>query len=73
VGEKGKMYTVLVGRPEGRKPLGRLRSRWNDGIKMDFTEIGWMDMDWIHLAQDKYYLWALVRMVMNLQVITQHS
>jgi hypothetical protein len=62
-----------VGRPEGKKPLGRLSCRWNDGIKMDFTEIGWKDVDWIHLAQDKYYLWALVRMVMNLQVIAQHS
>jgi hypothetical protein len=45
-------YRVLVGNPEGKTPLGKPRRRWEDNIKMDFTEVGWSDMDWMELAQD---------------------
>ena len=45
---------VLVGKPEGKRPRGRPRLRWEDNIKMDFQEVGCGDMDWIDLAQDKY-------------------
>ena len=47
------MYTVLVGKPEGKRPLGRRRRRWEDNIKMDLQEVGW-DMDWIDLAKARY-------------------
>jgi hypothetical protein len=46
-------YNILVGKPEGRRPLGRPRRRWEDNIKMDLGEIGLGDVDWIHLAQDR--------------------
>jgi hypothetical protein len=52
MGEVRGAYSILVGRPEGRRPLGRPRSRWEDNIKMDFREIGFGDVDWINLAQD---------------------
>jgi hypothetical protein len=58
----------LVGRPERRRPLGRPRRRWKDNIKMDLREIGFGDVDWIHLAQDGDRRWAVVNTVMNLQV-----
>jgi hypothetical protein len=61
-------YNILVGRSEGRRPLGRPRHRWEDNIKMDLGEIGFGDVDWIHLAQDRDRWRALVNMVMNLQV-----
>jgi hypothetical protein len=48
---KGNTYRFLVGKPEGKKPLGRSRPRWKDNIKMDLGEIGWGGVDWIHLAQ----------------------
>jgi hypothetical protein len=57
-----------VGKPEGKRPLGRPRRRWVDNIKMDLRVIGWDDMDWIRLAQDRDQWMALVNMVMNLQV-----
>jgi hypothetical protein len=56
----------LVRIPEGKKPLGRPRYRWED-IRMDLREIGLEGVDWIHLAQDKYQWWATVSVVMNLQ------
>jgi hypothetical protein len=56
---------ILVGKPEGKKPLARPRRRWVDNIKMDLREIGWDGMDWIDLAQDRN---ALVNTVMNLRV-----
>jgi hypothetical protein len=59
---------ILVGRPEGRRPLGRPRRRWEDNIKMDLREMGFGDVDWIHLAQDRDRWRALVNMVMNLRV-----
>jgi hypothetical protein len=58
----------LVGRPEGKRPLGRTRSRWEDNIKMDLREIGIDGANWIRLAQDKVHWWAFVSTVMNLQV-----
>jgi hypothetical protein len=56
------------GKPEGRRPLGRPRCRWEDNIKMDLREVGWGGMDWINLAQDKDRWRALVYTVMNLRV-----
>jgi hypothetical protein len=53
MGEVRGAYNILVGRPEGRRPLGRRRRRWEDNIRMDLREIGFGDADWIHLAQDK--------------------
>jgi hypothetical protein len=68
MGEMRGAYNILVGRPEGRRPLGRLRRRWTDNMKMDLREIGFGDVDWNHLAQDRDRWRALVNMVMNLQV-----
>jgi hypothetical protein len=53
MGEVRGAYNVLVGRPEGRRPLGRPRRRWEDNMKMDLRGIGFGDVDWIHLAQDR--------------------
>jgi hypothetical protein len=53
MGEMRGAYNILVGRPEGRRPLGRPRCRWEDNIRMDLGEIGFGDVDWIHLAQDR--------------------
>jgi hypothetical protein len=68
MGEEGCAYRILVGRPEGRRPLGRPRHRWEDNIKTDLREVGWGSMNWIELAQDRDRWWALVNAVMNLQV-----
>jgi hypothetical protein len=59
---------LLVGKPEGKRPLGRPRRRWENNIKMDLREIGWGDMDWIDLAQDRDQWRALVNTVINLRV-----
>jgi hypothetical protein len=67
-GETRNAYRILVGKPEGKRPLGRPRRRWVDNIKMDLREIGWNGMDWIKLAQDKDQWRALVNTVMNLWV-----
>jgi hypothetical protein len=67
-GERRGAYRALVGKPEGRRPLGRLRCRWEDNIKMDLLEFGWGGMDWINLAQDRDRWRALVNAVMNLRV-----
>jgi hypothetical protein len=66
-GRRGK-YRLLVGKPEGKRPLGRPRGRWIDNIKMDLLEIGLSVVDWIGLAQDRYRWRALVNAVMNLRV-----
>jgi hypothetical protein len=66
MGEVWVVHNILVGRPEGRRPLGRPRSRWEDNIKMDLWEIGFGDVDWIHWAQDRERWRALVNTVMNL-------
>jgi hypothetical protein len=68
MGEVRGAYIILVGRPEGRRPLGRTRRRWEANIKMDLREIGFGDMDWIHWAQDRDRCRALVNTVMNLRV-----
>jgi hypothetical protein len=53
MGEKRNAYRLLVGKPEGRKPLGRPRRRWLINIRMDLVEVGWGDVEWIGLAQDR--------------------
>jgi hypothetical protein len=53
MGERRCVYRVLVGKPEGKRPLGRPRLRWEDNIKMDLQEVGYGGMDWIELAQDR--------------------
>ncbi|KAJ4435504.1 hypothetical protein ANN_18120, partial [Periplaneta americana] len=68
MGESRNAYRVLVGRPEGKRPLGRPRRRWEDNIKMDLREVGYDDRDWINLAQDRDRWRAYVRAVMNLRV-----
>jgi hypothetical protein len=68
MGERRGEYRVLVGKPEGRRPLGRPRRRWEDTIKMDLREVGWGGMDWINLAHDRDRWRALVNAVMNLRV-----
>jgi hypothetical protein len=59
------MYRLLVGKPEGKRALGRPSRRWVDNIKMDLLEIGWVGVDWIGLAQDRDKWRALVNVVMN--------
>jgi hypothetical protein len=68
MGERRGAYRALVGKPEGRRPLGRPRRRWEDNTKMDLREVGWGGMDWINLAQDRDRWRALVNAVMNLRV-----
>jgi len=68
MGEERGVYTVLVGKPEGKRPLGRLRLRWVDNIRMDLQEMGFGYMDWIGLAQDRDRWRTLVSAVMNLRV-----
>jgi hypothetical protein len=68
MGEKRKIYSILVGKREGKRPLGRPRRRWVDNIKMDLREIGWDVLDWIDLAQDRDQWRALVDTVMNIRV-----
>ena len=67
-GERRGIYRVLVGKPEGKRPLGRPRHRWEENIVMDLQEVGCGGMDWIEVAQDRDRWWALVNMVMNLWV-----
>jgi hypothetical protein len=66
--EKRNVYKLLVGKPEGKRPLGRPRRTWIDNIKMDLLEVGVNVVDWIGLAQDRYRWRALVKSVMNLRV-----
>ena len=66
MGQRRGIYSVLVGKCEGKRPLGRSRRRWEDSIKMDLQEVGCMD--WIELAQDRDRWRALVNVVMNLRV-----
>jgi hypothetical protein len=68
MGEGRYVYRVLVERPEGKRPLGRSRRRWEDNIKMDLREIGIDGANWLQLAQDGVHLRAFVNTVMNLWV-----
>jgi hypothetical protein len=66
--EKRNAYRILVGKPEGKRPLGRPRFSWADYIEMNLREIGWGGRNWIDLAQDRYQWRALVKTAMNLRV-----
>jgi len=68
VGHGRGLYRVLMGKPEGKRPLGRPRCRWKDNMKMDLQEMGCGGMDWIELVQDRDRWRALVNAVMNLRV-----
>jgi hypothetical protein len=68
MGETRNAYRILVGKPKGKRPLGRRRRRWVDNIKMDLRAIGWDSMDWIELAQDRDQWRALVNTVMSLRL-----
>jgi hypothetical protein len=68
MGEKRDVYMLLVGKPEGKRPLGRLRRRWVDNIKMDFVHLEWGGVDWLGVAQDRDKRRALVNAEMNLRV-----
>jgi hypothetical protein len=68
MGEGRGVYRVSVGRPEGKRPLGRPRRRWENNIKLDLREIGIDGANWIQLAQDRFQWRACVNMVMNLRV-----
>ena len=68
MGERRGLYRVLVRKPEGERPLGRPRRRWEDNIQMDLQEVGCWGMDWIELPQDRGRWRALVTAVMNLRV-----
>jgi hypothetical protein len=65
--EMRNAYNILVGRPEGKRPPGRPRLRWEDKIRMDLREIGWEGVGWIHLPQDRDQWWAPVNTLMNLR------
>jgi predicted small integral membrane protein len=69
IGEKRNAYRLLVGKPEGKRPLGRPRRKWIDNIRMDLVEVGWGDVDWIGLAQDRDRWRAFVNSVLNLRVL----
>jgi len=68
MGERRGVYRVLVRKPEGKRPLGRPRRKWEDNIKMDIQEVGCGGMDWIQLARDRDSWRALVNVVMNIRV-----
>ena len=68
MGKRRGVYRVLVGKPEGKRLLGRHRRRWDDNIKMDVQEVGCGGVDWIELAQDRDRWLVLVNAVMNLRV-----
>jgi hypothetical protein len=69
MGEEKYVYKVLVGKPEGKRPFGRLRRRWEDGIRMDLREAGWGSVQWIQLAQDRDRWRDVVSALMNLRVL----
>jgi hypothetical protein len=73
MGGERKVYKVLVGKSEGKRPQGRPRRRWEDGIRIDLREIGLRSVDWIRLAQDRDRRRAVVSTVMNLRVLAPRS
>jgi hypothetical protein len=73
MGKERKVYRVLVGKPEGRRPFGRPRRRWEDGVRMDLRETGLGGVDWIRLAQDRDRWRAVVSAEMNLPVLAPRS
>jgi hypothetical protein len=73
MGEERKVYKVLVGKPEGKRPPGRPRHRWEDGIRMDLREIALGGLDWFRLSQDRDRWRAVVSAVMNLRVLAPRS
>jgi hypothetical protein len=68
MGEKRNAYRLLVGKPEGKRPLGRPRRRWVDNVRTGLGEVGWSDVDWIGLSQDRGRWRALLSSVLNLRV-----
>jgi hypothetical protein len=73
MGEKRNVYRVLMGKPEGKRPLGRPRRRWENGITMDLREMDWGSVDWVELAQDRDRWQTVVNTVMNLQALAPRS
>jgi hypothetical protein len=73
MGEERKLYKVLVGKPKGKRSLGRPRHRWEDVIRMDLRELGWGRVDWIRLAQDRDRWRDVVNAVMNFRVLAPRS
>jgi hypothetical protein len=73
MGEERKVYKVLVGKPEGRRPLGRPRRRWEDGFRMDLREIGLEGVDWIRLPQGRDRWRSVVSAVMNIRILAPRS
>jgi hypothetical protein len=67
-GVKRNAYRLLVGKPEGKRPLRRPRRRWVDNIRMNLGEVGWSDVDWVGLAKDRNRWRTLVNAVLNLRV-----
>jgi hypothetical protein len=67
-GEKRNAYRVLVGKPEGKRPLGTPKCRWMDNIRMDLGEVGWGDVDWIGLAKYRYLTYGFHEMLRNYRV-----
>jgi hypothetical protein len=67
-GLEEEAYRLLVGKPEGKRPVGRPRRRWVDNIRMDLGEVGWGDVDWIVLSKDRNRWRALVNSVLNIRV-----
>jgi hypothetical protein len=68
MGERRNVYKLLLEKPEGKRSLGRPRRRWMDNIRMDLGKVGWGDVDWIGLAQDRNSWRAVVNSVLNLQI-----
>jgi hypothetical protein len=73
MGEERNVYRVLVGKPEGKRPLGRPRRRWEDRIRIYLRETGWWSVDWIQLAQDRDRWRTFVNTAMNLRVLAPRS
>jgi hypothetical protein len=73
MGQERNMYNVLVGKPERKRPLGRPRRRWEDGVRMDLREIDLGGVNWIRLSQDRDRWRAVVSAVMNLRVLAPRS